>query len=48
MPVHQTAAKTATKLTQAPQLPVLPPAQDRNENMDTIAAQEKGVQQCWI
>jgi hypothetical protein len=40
--------QSAMKLTQAPQLPVLPPAHDRNENMDTIAAQEKGVQQCWI
>lgn len=29
-------------------LPVLPRGLERNKNMDTIAAQEKEVQQCWI
>jgi hypothetical protein len=45
----QTATSpTAGKIRPPPLPPVLPPAQDRKENMDTIAAQEKGVQQCWI
>jgi len=47
VPVH-TPNHNRDPVPTPPPPPVLSPATDRNENMETTAAQEKGVQSCWI